>query len=355
MWSGSNDDYDVVITAYKGLLSATISGLAGRFVIHKQGNNYVFTHVNLANYPSHINDTVTTESTRNQKQQQEIKEDETFITNHKSFDYNDKNSSLNRDAINPNIVDILVVYNEAARIESGGSSSDPNDTLNIEQDIIAEIDNLNIALSNSDNTTRVTRFHVAKVNGFNHTTDREITLNNFRLLNSVNVLRDEVGADVVSGIIDTDFTNFDACGLAFGHTSVLPSGPWTIGADFSEYAYNITSFFCILFDFTFTHEFGHLLGAQHARDEPFTPVDLVTDNGYPYAFAWRDGNFKSVLSTTQLTTSRRLNFSNPNISVNGTPTGVINSEHNQRVIDELTVFATNYRQRPDLIFLSDFE
>lgn len=57
----------------------------------------------------------------------------------------------------------------------------------------------------------------------------------------------------------------------------------------------------------------------------------------------------------KISTFRRLNFSNPNVSVDGMATGVPNFTHNERVIDELTAFVTNYRQGPDVIFINDFE
>ena len=180
------------------------------------------------------------------------------------------------------------------------------------------------------------------------------TVSNFKNLNSVKNLRNQVGADVVSGILGTNSISFPHCGNGFAQT-LNSSGLWTVGAGFSEYAYNITQQFCITYDNTFTHEFGHNIGANQQRSEHSqADINTATNNGYPYAFAYASGSFFSIVSSAG-NESRSQNFSNPNVQVNGITTGIANLAHNQRVIDELTVFVTNYRQRPDLIFANGFE
>jgi len=357
MWSGSNDNYDVVITTYQGLLSATISGNTARYVIKKQGADYQLIDVNLSGFPSYEGDVITTSNNKALTNKINQGVDKSYVSNLKSFDFESKNITQNKDVINPNIIDILIVYNEAARIEAGGLATDPNDTLHMEQQIIAEVDNLNTALANSANSIKVTKFHVAKVNDFVHASGSGdtslITMRNFRTLNSIKLLRNQVGADIVSGILDTNITGFPFCGRGWAQTS--SDGSWIIGAGFSEFAYNITQQLCTLFDNTFTHEFGHNLGANHQRSEHTTNyISTVTNNGYPYAFAHQDGSFISINSSAG-NDSRRLNFANPNVQVDGVNTGIANIAHNQRVIEELTVYASNYRQRPDLIFANGME
>lgn len=343
------------MSAYKGLLSATISGNLKRYVIKKQiAGSYQLHHVKLQSFPKH-SERDFEELINSEASDRQSTNTETPYTSHlKSFNYEDNNRTNSRDLINPNIVDMLIVYNDAARIESGGSPSNPDDTLNIEQEIIAEMDSLNTSLENSQAITRVTKFHVAKINGFQHGLNGGIGLRNFRILPAVNNLRNQVGADTVMGILETDWTHFGFCGLSYPHTN-NSDGLWSIGAGFSEYAYSIVVKHCISLDNSFTHEFGHVMGTNHERFEHTTNwVNEVINNGFPKAFAWSDGVFYSVGSYNGFT-SRRLYFSNPNISVDGHVTGVIGTADNVSVIDDMVAFTTNYRTRPDLIFFNGFE
>ena len=261
---------------------------------------------------------------------------------------------------NTTVLDILVVWMEEARIEAGGSPTNPNDTQGIETLIMAAVDHANTALTNSLSNTRIVKVHTAKLNGFSLSGDVETDLDNITNLISLKLLRNLTGADIVTSIIESDFNTFQACGVS--HVQTFPGCTSNgvqgcgVGLSFNNYAYNLVTQYCAIWDDTFTHELGHLMGANHARDELLPSwVTAISNNGFPDAFAWRSGAFKTILSVTQPTTSRRLYFSNPDVAVNNVPTDVLNSENNRRVIDSLTPVMSTFRERPDLIFVDGFE
>jgi len=78
----------------------------------------------------------------------------------------------------------------------------------------------------------------------------------------------------------------------------------------------------------------------------------VINAGYAEAFAQSQTSFDTVMSTLN---SRRKYFSNPNVSLNGIPTGAIGTKNNARIIDDLSPVMEGYRTRPDLIFINGFE
>jgi len=98
------------------------------------------------------------------------------------------------------------------------------------------------------------------------------------------------------------------------------------------------------------------LGANHARDELGTTTqNEIINNGFPEAFAWRQGSFKSLMSITQATLDRRLYFSNPDVFVDGFPTGDSGTANNSATMASLAPAVSIFRQRPDAIFTNGFE
>lgn len=355
-WSGGNDDYDVLLTVNNGQLLGYISSSSKRYGIERLADNINYRMVDyyLEGFPGcHTIDT-TASLDKNFAVNDEQK---TTISHQKFFDLS-KTPSANK-STQHTIIDALVVWTEEARIEAGGNPSDPNDTEDIDTLIITAIDHANQALSNSLSATRVTRFHTAKLNGFSLASGVVNNLNSFRELSSVNQLRNTVGADIVMGVIQTNTTLFNACGAA--HVQTFPrcgidDPNCGVGNGFNNYAYALVSQSCAIWDNTFTHEMGHLMGGNHTRISlgP-SNVLLVTNNGFPEAFAWHYSSFKSIMTTEPSTLYRRLYFSNPNVSVGGTPTGSVGTAYNLSVIDSLTPTMSHFRTRPDLIFSNGFE
>ncbi len=355
-WSGGNDNYDVLFTVHNNQLMGYITSDTKRYGIEmlNDGINYRLVDFFLAGFPQEgeiINKMVVTSSKNTPFS------DTAYMSHIKSFEV--KNNNFNKQANGTTIVvDMLIVWMEEARIEAGGAIGDPNDTQGIELLMFTAVDHANLALSNSLSNTRVTKFHTAKLNGFSLSGDFFVDLEQFRNLTSLKQLRDQVNADIVTGIIESDFALFQACGVA--HVQTFPGcgvgdNNCVVGSGFDNYAYNLVTQFCTIWDDTFTHEMGHLMGANHARDEmTVANRDAIINNGFPEAFARRSGSFKSILSITQATTSRRLYFSNPNVTVSGNVTGINGQAFNLNVIDSLTPAMSNFRTS-DIIFANGFE
>ena len=225
-----------------------------------------------------------------------------------------------------------------------------------------------MALSNSQTNTRVYRlFTVNLLSGFALTGDYIDDRNRFTIDPYVKYIRNLVGADVVTLMVGNPSVNFTLCGVAFVQTypqcDNTPLQGCGVGEDFEDFAFNIVSQQCAVYDDSFTHEFGHLVGANHVPIEvpnigfqlPPGWVNAVSSNGYPEAFAELvDNTFASIMSIN-FATPRRLYFSNPNINVNGVPTGNINTKHNAKIIDDLSPTMSDFRVRMDFIFSNGFE
>ncbi|VAW46440.1 hypothetical protein MNBD_GAMMA02-1811 [hydrothermal vent metagenome] len=356
-WAGSNSDYDVLITVYKGILTGIITGNDFRYAMERVTNgNYMMYELDYEFFPP-TDDLERTNIKLVEKSINQQNQNETFTSNLKTFDLNRSNQILGS---NTTVVDVLIVWTEDARVLAGGAAGNPNDTSDIEALMVASIDHANTAMSNSVMNTRLTKFHTAKYNGFVYSGDFGTDLENLVENVPIQNLRNQVGADTVVAIIGNDFDEFAACGVAnvqtaLGCSTVAIPG-CAPGAAFEEFSYSITTQFCSIWDDTFTHELGHNMGANHVQDELMTSwASGVINNGYPDAFGHRVGGFKSIMSISGDTTARRLNFSNPNVQVNGSNTGILNSAYNARVIDQLTPAMSNFNTRPDIIFINGFE
>lgn len=354
-WAGSNNEYDVLITVYKGILTGVVTGNDFRYGIERVSTgNYKMYEFNYEFFP--VTDDL--EGTNlNFVGQSSNSKNETFISNLKTFDHS-QSDQVSRST--HTVVDVLIVWTEEARVEAGGAVGNPNDTDDIEALMTASIDHANTAMSNSSMNTRLTKFHTAKYNGFSYSGDYLIDLRNLTNDLAVQAVRDQVGADTVIAIIGSDFDQFAACGVAnvqtFPGCTTTPIAGCGVGTNFKNYSYSISTRFCAIWDDTFTHELGHNMGANHVQDELTTSwVNSIVNNGYPDAFGHKIGSFKSIMSISGTTTARRLHFSNPNVQVNGLDTGVLNSRNNAKIIDQLTPVMANYRTRPDLIFEDGFE
>ncbi len=355
-WSGGNDNYDALFTVHNNQLMGYITSDSKRYGIERlsDGINYRLVDFFLAGFPQEGN-IINKSMDTNENKSPFI--DTSYISHVKSFNVNNNNTKKQIGGVTT-IVDMLIVWMEEARIEAGGDPNDPNDTQGIELLMFTAVDHANQALSNSLSNTRVTKFHTAKLNGFSLSGDFFVDLESFRNLTSLKQLRNQVNADIVTGIIESDFTLFQACGVA--HVQTFPGcgigdNNCVVGSGFDNYAYNLVTEFCTIWDDTFTHEMGHLMGANHARDEmTASNRDAIINNGFPEAFARRSGSFKSILSITQATTSRRLYFSNPNVTVGGNVTGINGQAYNLNVIDSLTPAMSNFRVS-DILFENGFE
>ena len=175
----------------------------------------------------------------------------------------------------------------------------------------------------------------------------------------IKAFRDKVGADVVQVLFDTQ-TNLGPCGVAYVQRRVCgtqsdPTLPTPcLGAPFKEHAYYLNTVQCSSSMDVFTHELGHVLGADH--DTAWAPPS--SDTSYPYAFGYYvPGQFQTIMSQQfgSSAPQRLLQFSNPSVSYAGTPTGTVANANNSLAISNLIAGASAFRSSPDVIFGNGFE
>lgn len=259
-----------------------------------------------------------------------------------------------------NFVDLLVPWTEQARIDAGGASNDPNDTDNIYDLIQAAIDHANTALINSQTDVRVSRYITARLSNFPLTGDPRADLEWLRNNPYVQSLRLQTGSDaVVTMIQNYEPGVYPACGNA--NVQTIPGcGSNGVGcgagSSYKAFAYALVSVECAIWDDTFGHELGHMMGGNHLRWEVGSAdVAAITSNGFPDAFAKQVAPTFTSLVTSNRSPPRRLYFSNPNVLANGVATGDLGTKNNARVIDQLTPAMENYYARPEVIFVDGFE
>lgn len=150
--------------------------------------------------------------------------------------------------------------------------------------------------------------------------------------------RDVVHADLVSMWLSGSDPAQATCGIGFLGGS---------GDAENDAANAFTALYvdgCATSNLTFAHEVGHNLSAGHDAGASEAP------QGKPYARGYVDvpGNTLTIMAypTTCGTCVRTLNFSNPNLLVNGRPQGTtapVNT-FNAQAINEQVPLAANYRQ-----------
>jgi len=207
-------------------------------------------------------------------------------------------------------IDVMVVYTPAARAGAGGTSQ-----------IRALIDQMilqtNDAFSNSQVNTRLRLVYTAEVN---YTESGDLSLDLERLqtdgdgyLDDVHPLRDTYGADLVSLIVEQG----DSAGIAYKMEDVAP---W-----FADWAFSVVVREYAVSNYTFSHEIGHNMGADHdwyvsTSTDPYT---------YCHGYVAPDRTWRTIMAYWRecddcaLTYCDRIpHYSNPNVLYNGVPTGV---------------------------------
>ena len=127
-------------------------------------------------------------------------------------------------------------------------------------------------------------------------------------MDNVHTLRNAHGADLVSLIIE----GTSLCGIAWLMT--------TQSNAFEAFAFSVVARICATGNYSFGHELGHNMGLQHDR------ADAPADGVFPFSHGYVDAphGFRDIMGVAASCGGcmRIQNFSNPNVTFNGFPTGV---------------------------------
>lgn len=224
-------------------------------------------------------------------------------------------------------VDVLTVYTKEARDSAGGT--------NTMKDLI----DLAVAETNAayENSNIPLQIRLAGAREINYVESKSFDTDLDRLTNTadgymddVHALRDQLQADIVTLFISD---GGDACGIG-----------WILDADnykeFAPKAFNVVDVDCIP-NYSFAHELGHNMGASHDRAHSSGTIGM-----YDYSYGYQDpGNkFRTVMAYDCAAGCPRVPyFSDPNVSFDGSVTGVAGSENNAETLRNTRAIVASFR------------
>lgn len=212
-------------------------------------------------------------------------------------------------------IDVVSLYTPQARHGAGGVAA-------IEATIQNAVDLTNTAFQNSGSSARLNLVHTSQAS-YNDSGNIFSDRNWVSTDADVMALRDLYSADMVSLITED---SGGPCGVSFLMEEVGPA--------FESQAFQVTTRPCAVGNLTYAHEHGHNLGLQHDPANGTAPEQA----SYPWSFGhFIDGSYRTVMSYSNHCTmgcTRVTQFSNPDISYAGQPTGIAGSRDNHRTLDE---------------------
>jgi len=233
----------------------------------------------------------------------------------------------------PTDIDALVVYTPAARMAAGGQDA-------MEGTVYLAVAETNQSYLNSNINQRLRLAHVEEVS-YTETGNSSTDLTRLQngsdgFMDDVPTLRNTFAADTVSLITET----LDACGLG--------SFMSTVSNSFESRAYSVVKRSCATGNYSFGHELGHNMGADH---------DAANAGGGTSAYAYDHGFFntsptapatpwRTVMSYQTSPASTRVQYwSNPNVNypIGGDPMGDAATADNHRVLNNTALTVANFR------------
>jgi hypothetical protein len=229
------------------------------------------------------------------------------------------------------VIDIMVVYTSAAEAAVGGSTQMQN-LINL---AVAET---NQSYLNSGITQRLNLVHKAKVI-YSETSFADalydLTGTNDGKMDIVHTLRDAYYADEVVLLINDP----EYCGLAW-----LMQDVSTL---FQDHAFAVVNWDCATGYYSFGHELGHNMGAQH---DWFAVVKYNQALGaYPYSYGYVNASpaWRTIMAYGDACAGclRIQYWSNPDETYFGLPTGTANAD-NRQTLNNTAWTVANFRVSP---------
>jgi hypothetical protein len=246
-------------------------------------------------------------------------------------------------AVGTHYVDVVVAYNNQARVALGGAEGDVSDNGAIEAKILSAVQDANQAFANSNIDLVMRLAWLGMIDYF-----YPVTENFVRALAEVTNASDGQADELAQkkALYQADFASlWLASNVDGGRANVLTSETQRQFAYSVVRAQNPTD--------TFVHEVGHNMGCRHLR----SGYDGTPSSWTPYAFAHlflgSDGrNYTTVMAASGETSARNATripyFSNPLISYFSTPTGVQDSEDCARTIRDNRAIYESFYDTPAL-------
>lgn len=212
-------------------------------------------------------------------------------------------------AVTKSIVDLLVVYTPEARSVAGS-------TANMVSRIQLAIAETNQGFVNSGIDMELRLVGTSETGPSAGQAASNTYLNQVTSDTTISALRNQYGADMVSVWVNGPGAGGGVVGI--GWIQTRPS------TGFSYYAFSVVEVnFAAGPYYSFAHELGHNLGGVHDR------ANAGATGAYPYAYGYQQqaGGFVDIMAYTGgCSGCRRVNyFSNPDVSLNGYPTGVVST------------------------------
>lgn len=236
-------------------------------------------------------------------------------------------------------IDVMVVYNQAARAGSGSTEA-----INIEIDLA--VTETNQGYINSGVNQRLNLVHTAEVayveSGSIYTDRNNLSGTSDGNMDEVHALRDTYAADLVVLITEG---GGGYCGVAYIMTTVTTS--------FENYGFCVVKRSCATGYYSFGHELGHIMSARHDYY-----VDPSTNSPYTYNHGfvnvpdqWRTiMAYNNDCSDSGSYCTRIDYWSNPDVSYGGDAMGVAegspNAADNRKTLNNTAYTVANFRVSP---------
>ena len=231
----------------------------------------------------------------------------------------------------PESIDVLVVYTDDARVAAGGTDA-------MLGTVYLAVEEANQSYINSDINQRLRLVHVEEVNyaesGDFYTDLPRLRNGSDTFIDTVPTLRDTFAADVVSMITESG----NACGLGYFMS--------TVGNAFENSAYSVVARSCATGYFSFAHELGHNMGADHDTGNSSSTGAYAYDHGFTHPSSTAAESWRTIMSYSTTPSSTRVQYwSNPNVNypVGSVAMGTAATEDNHRVLNNTAATVANFR------------